>query len=265
MRLVSFVLMSVLLTPSAAHAFTLEFQSEQGWTNNAQTFLVNYTNCPVSNDVLNAAIDAGVNLWNSVSTTNVKLTRGGTTGDLASDAQASPAVITDSPVILCDNNFTTNVGQGDTNVGNHVTAVTFVRSNSSGQMAFAVMVLNSDTGKSGNIANFDATQLSDIVSHEMGHAMGLGHSGLQEALMYYVSDAKTTLNLAQDDVDGITFLYPRQEPTSGFMGCGTLKNVGKGGGSDFPGAGAAVLALWVVVCGGMVLVLKGQPSYNRST
>ena len=241
--------------PQTAVAFTVELGSDlQGWSNQPLTFSVNYANCSVSQDTLNAAIDSGIALWQSVPTAAVSMARGGTTTDSAANAGVSPPTITDSPAIICDPSFSADIGGGDPTIGDHVTAVTFVRADTSdNRISYAVIVLNAETGKNANVANLTPVAFSDVVAHEMGHAQGLGHSSSENALMYFNSSQKTVLNLSQDDADGISYLYPRSEPFGQFMGCGTLAVVGSDG---FPGAGAAVLGLWILVCGGMVGVMK---------
>ena len=57
----------------------------------------------------------------------------------------------------------------------------------------------------------------------MGHTLGLGHSQDLNALMYYDESLKQNLALAQDDIDGITYLYPRNElGNDKTMGCSTV-------------------------------------------
>ena len=72
------------------------------------------------------------------------------------------------------------------------------------------MYLNASSGDA-NIANFDHDTLTIIVAHEIGHLLGLGHSADQNALMYYDGSYRTVLSLAQDDIDGISYLYPSNE------------------------------------------------------
>ncbi|HEY8269938.1 MAG TPA: matrixin family metalloprotease [Pseudobdellovibrionaceae bacterium] len=79
---------------------------------------------------------------------------------------------------------------------------------------------------SANISNFDHTVLKIILAHEIGHLLGLGHSASTKALMYYDASAKTSLSLSQDDIDGISYLYPSDEMSSGkYGGCGLVTNV----------------------------------------
>lgn len=46
-----------------------------------------------------------------------------------------------------------------------------------------------------------------IIGHEIGHAIGIGHSELADALMYYTPGGKTQMKLHKDDADALTYLY----------------------------------------------------------
>jgi hypothetical protein len=48
-----------------------------------------------------------------------------------------------------------------------------------------------------------------IATHELGHALGLGHSQFQDATMFaYANFDGRCAGLRQDDISGITFIYP---------------------------------------------------------
>ena len=68
-------------------------------------------------------------------------------------------------------------------------------------------------------------KLQIIIAHEVGHLLGLGHTQYEPSLMYYSIGEKKYLRLSQDDMDGLSFLYPRNElGGDGLFGCGTLEN-----------------------------------------
>jgi hypothetical protein len=246
--------LGVAPTPSAV-AFTLPALqpsgSTLGWNTHTITFDVNYTNCPISTDALNASLDAAMALWNGVPSSSVTLVRGATVTTTTTQAlaQTTPG----NPVITCDTNFSSDLSGADANVIPGV-ASNFQFNANTLRLHFAALTLNAQTGKSANIANVSATVLSVIVAHEMGHVLGLGHSADPNALMYYDASAKTQLALSQDDVDGITYLYTRQEPgNSPYFACGSLTQEGgrsRRGSGPPPGSGvaAAQFALLLLFC-----------------
>ncbi|CAJ1931591.1 unnamed protein product [Sphenostylis stenocarpa] len=54
----------------------------------------------------------------------------------------------------------------------------------------------------------NAVDLESVAVHEIGHLLGLGHSSVEEAIMYPTITAKTRkVELTQDDIEGIQVLY----------------------------------------------------------
>lgn len=64
-------------------------------------------------------------------------------------------------------------------------------------------------------ANPNSTQydLNFVARHELGHALGLAHSSIEEAVMFASGDkGQKRLCFHQDDIDGIRSLYPSDYP-----------------------------------------------------
>ncbi|GLJ20533.1 hypothetical protein SUGI_0373600 [Cryptomeria japonica] len=57
-------------------------------------------------------------------------------------------------------------------------------------------------------SDMSAIDLESVATHEIGHILGLGHSNIQEAIMYPSIPARTRkVDLQNDDVEGVQGLY----------------------------------------------------------
>ncbi|GAB4829219.1 hypothetical protein Ancab_018885 [Ancistrocladus abbreviatus] len=66
-------------------------------------------------------------------------------------------------------------------------------------------VVSGDVGKS---SVETAVDLESVVVHEIGHLLGLGHSAVEEAILYPTIPARTRkVELTADDIEGIQVLY----------------------------------------------------------
>ena len=63
----------------------------------------------------------------------------------------------------------------------------------------------------------DALDVQAILTHEIGHGLGLDHSDDSTATMYYLAayGSLSWRTLAPDDVAGVTAIYPAPEPAAG--------------------------------------------------
>lgn len=199
-----------------AHAFTLSSSSDsfmQGWKDHKVKFRLNPANCPSN---IHSLIDRAMVVWNEVPNSDLEVSLAGETTTSYSELTGDTA--TDVPVIICDASFQSHIG------GNGVAGVAIVNNPpAGGHIEYAFLLINVDPSSSGNVNNVGDTIASVVISHEIGHVLGLGHSADINALMYYNGGLKRNLALAQDDIDGVSYLYPRDELGGEIMGCGTVK------------------------------------------
>jgi hypothetical protein len=218
-----------LLVSARADAFTLLGNLTGGWDTKELTFLVNESSCTglgISSVDLNNAIDAAVDIWNSVPTSGLKLVKGGTT---TGTSNANP------PVIYCS-----------TDPGNSI-AGTGSAGILGGRIVLGSLELNGDQNKAAYFGSLTEAKRLVTVTHEIGHVLGLGHSELSYALMYYSIGSKADLRLSQDDMDAMTWLYPRDEFSDGVMGCATIQSVFPRSGSGGNGSGGPMVGWFFVL------------------
>ena len=209
-----------LLSPSIALAFTLTTSNMKGWNKDEVKFRFNPANCGSDTGRVESAIREGVDLWNSVPTSRLRVTYAG---------QTSATGMTDEPIVSC----VTSGMDGSVGVAGIITQ--------GGVILTSDIQMNKESGASGDIASISDTRLAVALAHEMGHVFGIGHSLASTSLMYFSLGSKQNLSLSQDDIDGITYLYPRSEPGDGVMGCGSLEAGGGPGGLLFVLALAGLL------------------------
>ncbi|MCM0605878.1 MAG: matrixin family metalloprotease [Xanthomonadaceae bacterium] len=243
-----FLLLSVL----NSQAFTLISTGNVGWQTSTLTFNVD-TTCNNYLGAVNAAMNSAISLWTNAPTANLTLAIGSTvtfSGTLSQYVGTSATLVAPAgnPTIICSTTFSTDTGIA---ANSGIPGVAGAFNISSGRIQGGLLVLNVQSGDNANITTMNSTVVAVIVAHEMGHILGLGHSGDTSALMYYDASAKNVLSLGQDDVDGISFLYPRQEPRDKVFGCATIENInsGSGGGTSLPLLFEFVLLLTIIRLG----------------
>lgn len=274
----------MLLTVNFAHAYTLNNNFGGAFkAGKVKVYVDAGTTCDnlfFNSTELQAMIEPAVDkYWNKVPTANLELKASGFSeavftmnhGKLCSptdeqcitDANSEPDLTkrvippVSDIVIACNDNFN-NFG------GFNVLAVTVPNKFDGKTIKGAVILLNNYTDGSTDptLNNFSRSEIIAVIAHEIGHALGLGHSTDSEALM--LARAKHTQNkLGQDDFDGITYLYPMKFDMGGLLGgCGTISD-GKNPPKDPPFWQMGItLGLMILIF--QVLKLLGRPKARAS-
>ncbi len=201
-----------------ANAFTLSGNTSnlKGWKDDPLVYHLNPANCRSD---IREIIQSSMDMWNSISSSKLQLELG--TDSVATPAEAVARTTLDTAVIVCDIAFgTTFTSDPDVSAG--------VGSAIYGpdlQVRRGYLVLNVQPGALANFNNSDSDSAKIIMTHEIGHSLGLGHSSDSAAIMHYTVGYKTDFTLSEDDINGINYLYPRDEFSGDpFMGgCGLLR------------------------------------------
>jgi Matrixin len=152
----------------------------------------------VSNDELKAAITRSIErYWNTVAESRLKMKTGDeVAATLAGGAEPGEVLVGCQALGIGGSAGVTNpnIAEGS-----------------------ATIALNSDQFTPGN---YTAEGMIGVLSHELGHAVGLNHSGDPASVMTYESHdwGPSAKYLAQDDKDGVVYLYGNEANLGGFLG-----------------------------------------------
>lgn len=166
---------------------------------------------------------AAQNFWNRIPTSDLRIEEDGFTGEIPDinervlcsptdeeciqDAQTANKPLmppVNGIVIACNNNFPQP----------NILAVTVPNNFSGNKILGAVIFINNTTNSA--FKSLSRDDKIGVLAHEIGHAIGLGHSREKQALMYYrVTNQRNSLG--EDDIRGVSYLYPIK-----FDGCGLI-------------------------------------------
>ncbi|MBH48941.1 MAG: hypothetical protein CME71_12305 [Halobacteriovorax sp.] len=180
--------------------------------------------------------------WNSVSTSRVKFKLGASI--------SIPASSTTSQMVALAANGEIVVGCSD-DAATFPEASTLAKGGMTGTAPRGVVAIN-DTAAT-RFDDVDELARVSTFAHELGHAIGIGHSNIEYSLMYYSVVAGVVNEfLTEDDADAITYLYPNDKELGGLAGaCGSIDLDGGNG-----GPGNFLLTL----CFGFMLIVLAQKS-----
>ena len=199
-----------------AYSFRLNTNIGAAFDNEVNIYVTSNSTCDQfsmsPSELLEIALDGADEYWNTVATANLTLSRGGIldttdsdylTGELCAEDSDTSCPAGSVPkandiVVICNSN-TTNFPSSTylaLSAPNHL---------SGSEIKGSVILINNSTNT--NFGNLSRSEQVSVLAHEIGHALGLGHTEDNAALMYYRTN-EHRFALAKDDVQGITYLYP---------------------------------------------------------
>ncbi|NBX76835.1 MAG: hypothetical protein EBQ92_09790 [Proteobacteria bacterium] len=210
------IFLSLLFISGLGHAWTHMGSNTFGWKQKKLTFYVNPTHCTIPESELYQRIDNAIRAWNGIPNTDLEIVRSSvvaTDGDVQFRAKTATQV----PLILCSQQLS-DYGSVDANA--ILGFVPYFDENGEGYVTYSGLVLNAQPGALAELSQLAPGEVELIIGHEIGHVLGLGHSGDADSLMYFQLN-KDFLLVTQDDQDGISQLYPRNV-LGGALGCASV-------------------------------------------
>lgn len=223
-----FIFIFISLIFIKAYAFTLNNNASMAFGENEVRVNVAAgfcSNLGIDDNELLSIVNDAVEFWNHSPTSRLKIRGGGLksvsanfhTGLICNSGTScdpNPALAVSSDILLSCNNNASNFPS------NGVLAVTVPNNYTNTTILGSLMLLNDQSNNPFQSKTRD--EKVAIIAHEMGHAIGLGHSPVRDSLMFYAV-VPLRRSLGQDDIDGITYLYPKEQPVS----CGTISDISK--------------------------------------
>ena len=165
------------------------------WTSFPVVLYVNPANRDVSTSAAVSAIQTALTAWNTQSGSAFRYSYGGAVSDTATAHDYRNVV------------FFRDASNGG------VIATTYSWWSSTRMLDSDVVFWDGGfkfyTGTSGCTTSVPSAYIEDVATHELGHALGLGHSSASDATMYstYTMCTQTKRTLAADDIAGAKALY----------------------------------------------------------
>ncbi|EQC44013.1 matrixin family metalloprotease [Bacteriovorax sp. Seq25_V] len=209
----------------STHAFTLVGSSIATYSNPEIPVYIGDSSCSnldtTPEELRDLSIKAMEKFWNKVSTSELRLDVQGLknidssfyTDKICSTGTGCIPAVPNGVYIICNDNTTTFTSTG-------ILAVTLPNNVTGSTIVGGVVAINAIASTKFN--GLSENEKISVIAHEVGHAFGLGHSKIEDSLMYASSKSGRT-RLGRDDWDGATFLYPKEQGPAGL--CGTIKDV----------------------------------------
>lgn len=210
--------------PLTGFAWTLngDDPAMKGWNTKVLRVSLATGECPPGLDMRSLVL-AAMDLWSHVDGAEIRLELAGDASSKTTAKGARAGEAQDSPVVVCDTDFKTTTSL-DVNSIPGVTGISVDRD--SRRVAYAYTILNTQRDAMADIATLDLTRVLIVITHELGHILGLGHSTDPRAIMYPDVTTLSRATLSDDDVAGLRHLYPPGGTDDG-GGCGTIADVNR--------------------------------------
>lgn len=223
------VFLSLCLVTHNLHAFTFNTSSAAAFSNPEISIVVADGACDeiglTPSDLVQMLTVASDQYWNKSPNSRLKLKVDGLvtkpaafyTEALCSSITAAGCtpntnlISSSSIVVACNSNTSTGMFSSP-----GILALSAPNNVSGRQIISSLVLLNN--APSTSLANKDRNEQIAILAHELGHAIGLGHSPVTDSLMYFQS-VPTRRSLGRDDSDGVSYLYPH---SIGSSTCGSM-------------------------------------------
>lgn len=230
-----FIFLLILLSIQNSFAYYLITNNGAAFGNKVKVFITSNSTCTNTgwspSDILTMAVNGSKETWNKVGRADLTVKRGGTltssdanflTGELCiadSDTTCGAGTVPQvtNIVIACNDN-------GTNFPSSTVLAISGPNNISGKKIKGAVVLLNNRVDSQLRI--YSKGEMEKILAHEIGHAIGIGHSEDSDALMYH-EDVSNKSRLAKDDIYALSHLYPNDIEDLSCLGfLGSIKNQG---------------------------------------
>lgn len=205
-----------------ASAFTLNPNTGKGFKNSSIKLYIANTDCTgagfSTERYVSLIKDTVKKYWNSVPTSSLNLDVKGIRTDIDIDGDNHTAALAKVP-----NNSILAGCNDDADDFSTPGILGSAQMSCSGDNCRAVLILNAHP--TSELPNKSDKVVEAVIAHEIGHAFGLGHSEFKHNLMYYNISGKIQNWLGEDDIDGVTYLYPH-DPELEILGISALGSCG---------------------------------------
>jgi hypothetical protein len=238
MKTTILILFSILIYSSITFGFTFNNSGELAFDQETiNVYLADHEcdNVPFSQSELLSIIDDSINqFWNTVSLSSINLENNGTiTVDSGFKTGGIRSLSVTNGIVISCNNDSDNLNTSDANFSAGDLGLALITSTTETTITGSVVLLNDKNDT--EFINLEYHEAVAVIAHELGHALGLGHSQEEESLMYASLVTKRS-HLGLDDIHGISYLYPMD---STIQTCATTSV------PNFPGSILGIIIFYV--------------------